>query len=64
LGLDPDIFGAIWLEFGRIVIDESLDPEVRPEYEGATGSRSPMKAAGIGGCIGLWFVRPKDRVHS
>jgi hypothetical protein len=30
LGLDPDIFGAIWLETGEIVIDESLDPEERP----------------------------------
>jgi hypothetical protein len=34
IGLDPDIFGAIWLEAGRIVIDESLDPEERPECEG------------------------------
>ncbi len=34
LGLDPDIFGAIWFESRRIVIDESLDPEARPEYEG------------------------------
>ncbi len=33
-GLDPDMFGAIWLEAGRIVIDESLDPEERPEREG------------------------------
>jgi Zn-dependent peptidase ImmA (M78 family) len=33
-GQDPDIFGAIWLESGRIVIDESLDPEERPEREG------------------------------
>jgi Zn-dependent peptidase ImmA (M78 family) len=33
-GLDPDIFGAIWLESGRIVIDECLDPEERPEREG------------------------------
>lgn len=32
-GLDPDIFGAIWLESGRIVIDESLDPEERPNRE-------------------------------
>ncbi len=32
--LDPDMFGAIWLETGRIVIDESLDPEERPEREG------------------------------
>lgn len=30
MGLDPDIFGAIWLETGEIVIDESLDPEERP----------------------------------
>lgn len=34
IGLDPDIFGAIWLDTGRIVIDESLDPEERPEREG------------------------------
>jgi Zn-dependent peptidase ImmA (M78 family) len=33
-GLDPDIFGAIWLESGQIVIDECLDPEERPEREG------------------------------
>jgi Zn-dependent peptidase ImmA (M78 family) len=33
-GLDPDLFGAIWLESGTIVIDESLDPEERPEREG------------------------------
>jgi Zn-dependent peptidase ImmA (M78 family) len=30
----PDIFGAIWLHTGEIVIDESLDPEERPELEG------------------------------
>jgi Zn-dependent peptidase ImmA (M78 family) len=34
LGTEPDIFGAIWLETGEIVIDESLDPEVRPAIEG------------------------------
>jgi hypothetical protein len=34
IGLDPDIYGAIWLDAGRIVIDESLDPEERPEREG------------------------------
>ena len=33
LGLNPDIFGAIWLESGKIVIDESLDPEERPELD-------------------------------
>jgi hypothetical protein len=33
-GVEPDIFGAIWLETGEIVIDESLDPEVRPAIEG------------------------------
>src|SRR6202045_2868542 len=31
---EPDIFGAIWLETGEIVIDESLDPEERPAMEG------------------------------
>jgi len=33
-GVEPDIFGAIWLETGEIVIDESLDPEERPSIEG------------------------------
>jgi Zn-dependent peptidase ImmA (M78 family) len=33
-GLKPDIFGAIFLDSGRIVIDEFLDPEARPEMEG------------------------------
>lgn len=33
-GTEPDIFGAIWLETGEIIIDESLDPEVRPAIEG------------------------------
>ena len=32
-GTDPDIVGAIWLETGEIVLDESLDPEVRPTIE-------------------------------
>jgi Zn-dependent peptidase ImmA (M78 family) len=32
--IKPDIFGAIWLETGKIVIDESLDPEERPSIEG------------------------------
>jgi hypothetical protein len=26
LGSEPDIFGAVWLKCGKIVIDESLDP--------------------------------------
>jgi len=34
LGSKPDIFGAIWLESGEIVIDESFDPEGRPSVEG------------------------------
>jgi Zn-dependent peptidase ImmA (M78 family) len=33
-GTEPDIFGAIWLETGEIIIDESLDPDVRPAIEG------------------------------
>ena len=32
-GTEPDIFGAIWLEAGEIVVDESLDPEVRPKLQ-------------------------------
>ena len=34
LGQEADIFGAIWLDSGEIVIDESLDPEERPSMEG------------------------------
>jgi Zn-dependent peptidase ImmA (M78 family) len=33
-GREQDILGAIWLETGHIVIDESLDPEERPSREG------------------------------
>jgi Zn-dependent peptidase ImmA (M78 family) len=33
-GSESDIFGAIWLESGKIIIDESLDPEERPAIEG------------------------------
>jgi Zn-dependent peptidase ImmA (M78 family) len=33
-GRDSDIFGAIWLDSGKIVIDESLDPDERPAMEG------------------------------
>jgi Zn-dependent peptidase ImmA (M78 family) len=31
---EPDILGAIYFESGRIVVDESLDPEEHPEIEG------------------------------
>ena len=34
LGLEPDIFGAIWAGNWRDRIDESLDPEERPAMEG------------------------------
>jgi hypothetical protein len=34
-GQDPNIFGAIWLDTGRVVIDESLDPEARPAMSAA-----------------------------
>jgi hypothetical protein len=34
VGVSSDIYGAIWLESGEIVIDESLDPEVWPAMEG------------------------------
>ncbi len=34
LGLDPDILGAMFFDDGRIVIDESLDPEENPWKEG------------------------------
>jgi hypothetical protein len=32
--IGPDIFGAIWLETGEIVIDESLDPDETWDREG------------------------------
>lgn len=34
LGADPDVLGAMFFEDSRIVIDESLDPEEHPEFEG------------------------------
>lgn len=34
LGFDPDIFGAIFFDKRRIIIDESLDPEGAPSKEG------------------------------
>jgi hypothetical protein len=39
LGLNPDIFGAIWLDSGSVVIDESLDPEERRSCHSACTSR-------------------------
>jgi Zn-dependent peptidase ImmA (M78 family) len=33
-GVEPDIFGAIWLARGEIFIDESLDPDEHPSIEG------------------------------
>jgi Zn-dependent peptidase ImmA (M78 family) len=33
-GQESDVFGAIWLDTGEIVIDESLDPEEQPSMEG------------------------------
>ena len=34
VGPQPDIFGAIWVERREIVIDQSLDPDERPAFEG------------------------------
>ena len=34
VGPQPDIFGAIWVERGEILIDQSLDPDERPALEG------------------------------
>ncbi len=34
IGFDPDILGAIFFDQKRIVIDESLDPDVNPAKEG------------------------------
>jgi Zn-dependent peptidase ImmA (M78 family) len=33
-GLEPDILGAIWVDRREICIDQSLDPEERPNIEG------------------------------
>src|SRR5262249_36944579 len=52
-GSEPDIFGAIWLESGEIVIDESLDPEERPWVEG----RYRFTLAHEGG--GHWRLHPR-----
>jgi Zn-dependent peptidase ImmA (M78 family) len=58
-GSEPDIFGAIWLESGEIVIDESLDPEERPRVEG----RYRFTLAHEGG--GHWRLhRPLVQVNS
>jgi hypothetical protein len=45
-GLEPDIFGAIWLETGEIVIDESLDPEELPSLEGRCRSTLAHEGGG------------------
>jgi Zn-dependent peptidase ImmA (M78 family) len=59
LGSEPDIFGAIWLESGEIVIDESLEPEERPRVEG----RYRFTLAHEGG--GHWRLhRPLVEVNS
>jgi hypothetical protein len=59
LGSEPDIFGAIWLESGEIVIDESLDPEEQPRVEG----RYPFTLAHEGG--GHWRLhRPLVEANS
>jgi hypothetical protein len=49
-GTEPDIFGAIWLETGEIIIDESLDPTCGRRSRGVIALRSLMRAAGTGGC--------------
>jgi hypothetical protein len=52
LGREPDIFGAIWLETGEIIIDESLDPEEHPSMEGRYRyTLAHEGGVGIGGCI-------------
>ena len=63
-GVEPDIFGAIWLkETGEIYIDEILDPEERPVSKDATGSRLRMKAAANGDCTDRWSWRPAAKDH-
>jgi hypothetical protein len=40
IGLDPDIFSAIWLDSGEIVIDESHVPEDVLRWTGVTVTRA------------------------
>jgi Zn-dependent peptidase ImmA (M78 family) len=49
---ESDIFGAIWLETGEIVIDESLDPEERPWME-----ERYLHTLAHEGCGHGWFHR-------
>ena len=54
-GTEAEIFGAVWLETGEIVIDESLDPEKIPQSKADIDSHLLMKAEGTGDCTGVWF---------
>jgi hypothetical protein len=61
LGLEPDILGAMFFDEGRIVIDESLDPEENPAKEGRYRFTLAHEAAGIGACIATCSLRTRCR---
>jgi hypothetical protein len=63
-GSEPDIFGAIWLETGEIVIDESLDPEERPAMEGRYRFTLGHEGGGPGDCTVLSFKRMAIKTRS
>ena len=63
-GLEPDIFGVIWLETGSIVIDDSLDPEEKPEREGRYRFTLAHEAAVIGGSIDGWSAQTATKARS
>lgn len=45
LNSEPDILGALYVEGRRVVIDESLDPELNPDKEGRYGFSLGHEAA-------------------
>ena len=58
---EPDILGAMFFDERRIVIDESLDPEVNPSNEGRYPLRLRMREAGIGDCTAICFPGIRHR---
>jgi hypothetical protein len=55
VAIEPDIFGAIWLETGEIVIDESLDPEGTPVHRGPLQVHPCARGRwALGDCTGIW----------
>jgi Zn-dependent peptidase ImmA (M78 family) len=59
---DADILGAIFFDYGRIVIDESLDPEEHPSREGRYRFTLAHEGGGHWRLHRSWFA--KDLAHS